>query len=279
VPLPGYPFERKRFWIEPARQVSETSTLADIVEPAHQEPCISSPGEQDGGAPSIGTSPRPDLKTAYVAPQSHIEKTLAKLWQEVLGLNEVGIHDNFFELGGQSLMAVTLVTEIGRVLGGRFSLASLIAAPTIHQFSEIVGMQQPPLGKSASGANPAMVEQQVRSFIEETYLFGQENGLKNSDSLLKHRIIDQMAFLQIAAFLDETYGISVKDEELTRNNMDSIDNVSAYVRRKLKGISEGAMSVSTNSFPSAQHEVESDSLENRAPCVSATLLDSRQSAI
>ena len=160
---------------------------------------------------------------------------MAKLWQEVLGLQQVGIDENFFELGGQSLMAVTLVTETGRVFGGRFSLASVISAPTIRQFAGVVLNRAEPASKAHSAPERDRVEQQVRHFIAESYLSGHANGLKNGDSFLKNRILDKMDFLQIAAFLQETYGISVKDEELICANMDSIDNVSGYVLTRLNG--------------------------------------------
>jgi acyl carrier protein len=203
-----------------------------------QEPSTSNSEGRDSSSARIGTHPKSDLKTEHVALQSHIERTLTKLWQDVLGLNEVGMDDNFFELGGQSLMAVVLLSEIEEVFGGQFSLASLIAAPTIHKFSEIVSKGQRSHRDASGGTDLAIVERKVRSFIVENYLFDRENDLRDTDSLLARKVIGPMGFLQIAAFVEGTYGIEVKDEELTRANMDSINNVSAYVRRKLKGEAE-----------------------------------------
>ena len=48
----------------------------------------------------------------WVAPRTDLEKLLAKIWAEVLGLEQVGIHHNFFDLGGHSLQAVQLVSKI-----------------------------------------------------------------------------------------------------------------------------------------------------------------------
>ncbi|HEY0736955.1 MAG TPA: SDR family oxidoreductase, partial [Herpetosiphonaceae bacterium] len=56
--------------------------------------------------------PRPRLPNPYVAPRNATEQAIVELWQETLGLQQVGIHDNFFELGGNSLSGITL---IGRV--------------------------------------------------------------------------------------------------------------------------------------------------------------------
>jgi thioesterase domain-containing protein/acyl carrier protein len=69
-------------------------------------------------------------------------KRLAKIWQHVLG-GEVGIHDNFFDLGGNSLLAVTLIGEVEGAFGQRLPLASLIQAPTIHEFTDFLAGNRP----------------------------------------------------------------------------------------------------------------------------------------
>jgi thioesterase domain-containing protein/acyl carrier protein len=73
------------------------------------------------------------------APRNETEKALAKIWQEVLGVENLGIHDDFFELGGQSLLAVAIQTKVERAFGKRLPLASLIQASTIEQFADLVG--------------------------------------------------------------------------------------------------------------------------------------------
>ncbi|MFH1335291.1 MAG: acyl carrier protein [Candidatus Zixiibacteriota bacterium] len=78
-----------------------------------------------------------------------------------------------------------------------------------------------------------MVEQQIRNFIIETFLFGESsNGLKDTDSLLETGVIDSTGVLELIAFLEETYKVKVKDEELVPENLDSIVNVSDFIRRK-----------------------------------------------
>lgn len=56
--------------------------------------------------------PRPDLENEYVSPKSDIEKKLAELWQEVLGIDKVGIQDDFFALGGDSLLLIQFHTKL-----------------------------------------------------------------------------------------------------------------------------------------------------------------------
>lgn len=55
---------------------------------------------------------RPSLSNSYIAPTNELEKQIAEIWQEVLGITEVGIYDNFYELGGDSLIATQLVSRL-----------------------------------------------------------------------------------------------------------------------------------------------------------------------
>src|SRR6185312_1956470 len=60
-------------------------------------------GKVDRRALPAPDSQRPDLSSTYVAPRSAIEREIAAVWQEVLGLESVGVADKFFDLGGHSL--------------------------------------------------------------------------------------------------------------------------------------------------------------------------------
>lgn len=55
---------------------------------------------------------RPNLSNSYVAPTNELEKQITEIWQEVLGIAEIGIYDNFYELGGDSLIATQLVSRL-----------------------------------------------------------------------------------------------------------------------------------------------------------------------
>ncbi|MHC5744955.1 MAG: type I polyketide synthase [Nostoc sp.] len=55
---------------------------------------------------------RPSLSNSYVAPKNELEKQITEIWQEVLGIAEIGIYDNFYELGGDSLIATQLVSRL-----------------------------------------------------------------------------------------------------------------------------------------------------------------------
>ena len=76
------------------------------------------------------------------------------------------------------------------------------------------------------------IKQKIRNFIVENFLFGESNGLSESDSLLEKGIIDSTGVLELIAFIEETYRIKVKDEELIPENLDSIVNVTDFILRK-----------------------------------------------
>ncbi|WP_246432643.1 condensation domain-containing protein, partial [Xenorhabdus indica] len=70
-------------------------------------------------------------RDSYVAPRTALETQLCTIWQDILGLERVGIEDNFFRIGGNSLTAVKLTAAIRRVLATEVSLAQLFELKTI----------------------------------------------------------------------------------------------------------------------------------------------------
>ncbi len=73
----------------------------------------------------------------------------------------------------------------------------------------------------------------INKFIIENFLFGDENNLKNEDSLLENGIIDSLGVLEVISFLEETYGIKVEDDEMIPDNLDSINNINEFLSKKL----------------------------------------------
>jgi acyl transferase domain-containing protein/thioesterase domain-containing protein/acyl carrier protein len=91
-------------------------------------------GSEDGG-PRYA---RPDIGSEYVAPSTPIERELATIWRELLGVERVGRDDDFFELGGQSLIAVRLFTRMKKKYSIDLPLSTLFEAPTIRRCAAIV---------------------------------------------------------------------------------------------------------------------------------------------
>ncbi|UCH95067.1 MAG: amino acid adenylation domain-containing protein [Candidatus Aminicenantes bacterium] len=117
IPLPLYPFERERYWIDedpPARNY-------------HLEPGKTRPGKKPGALPQEdedkkqkknkgALKPRPNLAVPYAAPRNPLEKTLVNNWKNYFGFEKIGIHDDFFDLGGDSLKALSVIAEMQKAL-------------------------------------------------------------------------------------------------------------------------------------------------------------------
>ncbi len=88
-------------------------------------------GKVDRRALPAPEQARPDLERTYVAPRSPVERFLVQKWQEVLGIERIGVFDNFFELGGNSLQAAVLTNRMQEELGATAHVRALFMAPTI----------------------------------------------------------------------------------------------------------------------------------------------------
>lgn len=73
----------------------------------------------------------------------------------------------------------------------------------------------------------------VKEFIVETFLFGDDSDLTDDVSLLEKNIIDSTGILDLISFLEETFNITINDGELLPENLDSLQNISAFLRKKL----------------------------------------------
>ncbi len=88
-------------------------------------------GKVDRRALPAPDQTRPDLENGFVAPRTPVEKALAGIWTEVLGLKKVGVHDNFFDLGGHSLMATQVISRIRVAFQVEMPLRTLFETPTV----------------------------------------------------------------------------------------------------------------------------------------------------
>lgn len=104
VPLPSYPFEKKRCWVDPLTTYQETAAV-------------------------------------NVQCQS-IEHMVKETWTELLGIESIGIHDDFFQIGGDSLLAIEVATRLSKQFGISLGTQILLAQPTIAQLSKVIAAQQ-----------------------------------------------------------------------------------------------------------------------------------------
>jgi len=81
------------------------------------------------------TKPRPELTVKYVAPANEHEKSLAEIWQQLLGLEKVGVNDNFFDLGATSLVLIQAAARIKKRLHLKLQVVTLYTNNTVKELA------------------------------------------------------------------------------------------------------------------------------------------------
>jgi len=129
VPLPTYPFERKRHWVQgrgmPAQPVEEAVD---------------------------GPSPDSPLSSPELAPGDTTRARVAAVWEEILGITPIGDHDDFFELGGHSLLATQLVARLRSVLGEEIPIEAVFKHPTVARLAAALPQSGTVTGERPEGA-------------------------------------------------------------------------------------------------------------------------------
>ncbi len=85
------------------------------------------------------------------------------------------------------------------------------------------------------------VKNNVRNYIIENFLFGDDEGLEDNTSFLDKGIVDSTGILELIEFISERFSIEVEDDELVPENLDSIANVTAFIGRKTDGAASAAV--------------------------------------
>jgi 3-oxoacyl-(acyl-carrier-protein) synthase/acyl carrier protein len=92
-------------------------------------------GKIDRGSLPAPESSRTETQ-AMEMPMSETQQRIAKIWQDVLNTDKVGIHDNFFEIGGNSLLIVQMQKKLIEIFGSELRAVTLFQYPTIHMLAE-----------------------------------------------------------------------------------------------------------------------------------------------
>ena len=116
--------------------------------------------ETNGSPPASGTAePRPSLSTEYVAPRTEIERALAGIWRDLLGLEEVGVRDNFFELGGNSLVMMQVNVRLRSLYAVSLPIRELFDLPEVALLAERIESIQAVTGVAAAGEASEEIEE------------------------------------------------------------------------------------------------------------------------
>ncbi len=99
-------------------------------------------GKVDRRALPVPDQKRPELAQVYIAPRSELERAIVKVWQEVLGVEKVGVHDNFFDLGGHSLLMVQVHLKLREVDDRMVTMLELFQYPTIDSLATYLKRSQ-----------------------------------------------------------------------------------------------------------------------------------------
>ncbi|HPF07615.1 MAG TPA: acyltransferase domain-containing protein, partial [Spirochaetota bacterium] len=132
IPLPTYPFERKKFWIEPEAELRKS----------HIRKKNSETGDKLNGFTAA---------VSAQTPADEMEKIMAEIWSEILGIINIKASDNFFDLGGDSLKAAQLIALINKRLGQEFTLTDLFLDPTVKSIAQMVKFSGGTSKNSAKG--------------------------------------------------------------------------------------------------------------------------------
>ena len=85
---------------------------------------------------------RPGLNQAYVPPKTEIQKQLARIWEEVLDVQPIGIDDHLLDLGAHSLLAAQAITRIIQSFNVELSAKTLFDAPTVAEMAKAIAQAQ-----------------------------------------------------------------------------------------------------------------------------------------
>ena len=122
-----------------AQVVVSTRDFPALVEQNRIFMAASSLEELEKARPSRPAHPRPQLDAPYVAPRNDVERTLAEIWQSLLGLEQVGMEDNFFELGGDSVISIQLIAKANQA-GLKLTPRQVFDHQTIAELAAVAGL-------------------------------------------------------------------------------------------------------------------------------------------
>jgi|GEM_PF-166635 len=163
TPSQGVEAFHRILWLDPVAQLLVSTGDLDarfkqlVHGPQSERPEL----KQDNASESLHS--RPALGTVYVAPASETEIRIGKIWQELLGIGQIGIYDNFFEMGGNSLMATQLLSRLRQAFSLAIPLETVFDNPTIGQLAKaLTAYKRAAAAREQIHAAPVIAEPVIR---------------------------------------------------------------------------------------------------------------------
>lgn len=119
------------------------------------------------------TAGRSAVETAYVAPETELERTLAAIWKDVLRVERVGLYDNFFDLGGHSLLMVQVFSRIKAQVETELLMVELFEFPTISSMAKRLVQER---GQASPAALPALGPGRAEARLENLDPFDEDDA-------------------------------------------------------------------------------------------------------
>lgn len=145
LPLPTYPFERQRHWIERVSPGGIPDSHQNF-ESALKQQCVVAEPELGESLKSDGsTNPAPAPANAIGEsdlPQNEVEHALAEMIQQQFGIEQIGRHDNFFDLGGNSVLGIQFMSKLRDTFKVELRLNSLFDSPTVCGMARLIQLER-----------------------------------------------------------------------------------------------------------------------------------------
>lgn len=81
-------------------------------------------------------------------------------------------------------------------------------------------------------SNEIEIRKQLKQFIKDNFLLGNDAAINDDDSFMGKGIVDSTGILEVVSFVEETFSIKIEDEELLPDNLDSINNLLTFIKNK-----------------------------------------------
>jgi non-ribosomal peptide synthase protein (TIGR01720 family) len=143
--------------------------------------------------------PRPDLQSKYEAPRNDAERSLTRIWQDVLGIEPIGIHDNYYELGGDSVGGIQVVAKANQA-GLPLSIKHILQHQTIAELGAVASDAAKVEAEQGVVSGPVLLTPIQRWFFElefaEPHHFNQSVLLEELQPLDVSRVRDVLTRLE-----------------------------------------------------------------------------------